>query len=69
MSDEVFGVLTVKKDSEEGKWEIPSETYTIKIYSDTFTVDQLTSLLDTCSPETASSTSPTTASPRRRWRG
>ena len=46
LSDEVFGILTVKKDS-EGKCEIPSETYTIKIYSDTLTVDQLTSLLDT----------------------
>ena len=46
MADEVFGILTVKKDS-EGKCEIPSETYTIKIYSDTLTVDQLTSLLDT----------------------
>ena len=47
LSDEVFGILTVKKDSEEGKNEIPSETYTIKIYSDTLTVDQLTLLLDT----------------------
>ena len=47
LSEEVFGILTVKKDSEEGKSEIPSETYTIKIYSDTLTVDQLTSLLDT----------------------
>ena len=47
LSDEDFGILTVKKDSEESKSEIPSETYTIKIYSDTLTVDQLTSLLDT----------------------
>ena len=47
LSDEDFGILTVKKDSEESKSEIPSETYTIKIYSDTLTVDQLTKLLDT----------------------
>ena len=37
----------MKKDSEEGKSKAPSETYTITVYSDVLTVDQLTVLLDT----------------------
>ena len=47
LTESVFGILTVKRDSEEGKSETPSETYTITIYSDVLTVDQLTVLLDT----------------------
>ena len=47
LTEEVFGILTVKKDSEEGKCEVPSETYTITLFSDILTVDQLTTLLNT----------------------
>ena len=46
-TEDIFGLLTVKKDSERDKSEMPSETYTIVIYSDVVTVDQLTALLHT----------------------
>ena len=47
LTESVLGILTMKKDSEEGKSEAPSETYTITVYSDVLTADQLTVLLDT----------------------
>merc|ERR1711971_551692 len=44
LTEAVFGIFTMKKEID--KSEVPSETYTIKLFSDVLTVDQLTALLD-----------------------